>query len=107
MVNKCYSVFDFSDAEERLIKNVRVVCRHAEGSVSNLPRRKFVAGLSKAGYRVPGVAWENYIVGTAMDHVFAPLRPDRVVLRTRNPYSYLAGAIFQHGFQVCRPNGSP
>ena len=45
-----YGVFDFSDSDERLVKNVRMVCSHAADVLSHSLRRKLLTGLGKSGY---------------------------------------------------------
>ena len=56
--------FHMEDAEERLVKNARVAAQGAEPKWQS-NRRKFSACLQKAGYYVPGVAWETCLLGAA------------------------------------------
>ena len=103
--NKYYSVFDFSDSEERLIKNIRVVCRYAESlsSTHSVPRRKFAAGLSKVGYPTPGVAWENTLFGDCFDHALCDEKDDKPIIHTRIPFPSLAGALFYVAYRFVPP----
>ena len=64
-------VYEFTPADERLFKNVRVVCKATEGE-SPAYRRKFIAGLNKSGYWVPLVAWENAILSKVMNYILQP-----------------------------------
>ena len=59
-------IFDFSDSDERLAKNVRMVCTDAGDSLDTNSRRKMVTGLGKCGYWLPLVSWENFL----FDHCF-------------------------------------
>ena len=60
-------VFTLEDGEERFLKNIRVLCKHAEGSKNVSRHRKYISGLSKVGYWVPLVGWENELLGFGVD----------------------------------------
>ena len=93
-------VYKFTDANERLFKNVRVVCKAAEGETA-AHRRKFVAGLNKCGYWVPLVGWENAILEEVMNYILLPSDPlqdesatnTQFVCKPTIRYGAMAGAI--------------
>ena len=60
--------FMIEAGEERFLKNVRVLCKKSEPTPSH-HRRKFITGLQKSGYWVPGAAWETSMFGGALDSV--------------------------------------
>ena len=82
--------FTFADTEEKLIKNARVVCKRAEGTGAT-SRQKFITGLTKSGYWVPGVAWENTLSRYAMNASLVD--EDRMRPTTDIEYRSLAGAV--------------
>ena len=64
--------FTCDDTLERFIKHARVVCKKATPASIGY-RRKFVTGLQKSGYWIPGIAWENCMFSRAFDAVLADI----------------------------------
>ena len=62
--------FFLADAQERFMKNVRVVSKRVPSHPA-AGRKKFIAALHKSGYWVPEGAWENCLFGGAVDAVLA------------------------------------
>eukprot|EP00973_Karenia_brevis_P037358 5149486-Karenia_brevis.AAC.1 len=89
--SKICGTFTFQEMEEKIIENVRVVCKQTEGSKTH-SRQKFITGLSKAGYWLPGVAWENAIFSSAADCVFG--LSQNMQARMVIPYNCLVGAAY-------------
>ena len=88
-------VFDFSDSDERLVKNVRMICSHFNDQLDSARRQKLLTGLSKSGYWLPLVAWENQIMGTALNRYLdaSEKKFSGVVSPTRIPSVYLSASI--------------
>ena len=61
-------VYEFTHANERFFKNVRVACKAIESDDLTF-RRKFIAGVNKCGYWVPLVAWETAMLAEITDYV--------------------------------------
>lgn len=61
-------VFFCSEPNEKLIRSLRVTCKLAEGGAPK-SRTKFVNGLAKSGYWLPGVAWDTSIIEQALTSV--------------------------------------
>jgi hypothetical protein len=59
--------FTLEDSEERFVKNIRMSCKFQESRLDGARQKKFLAGLSKCGYWVPLVGWENEVLGFGTD----------------------------------------